>query len=49
MKDVWRFATNPDAVHRVTTADGAVLCVVSRGPQYEELHRRLQAFGRPPS
>jgi len=44
-----RLATNPEVVHRVTTADGAVLCVVSRGPNFEELERRLQAVSRPPS
>ena len=49
VKDLWRLAKHPDVVHRVTTADGAVLCVVSRGPNFEELQRRLQAFSRPPS
>ncbi len=47
--DLWILATNPDVVHRVTTADGAVLCVVSRGPNFEELERRLQTVSRPPS
>jgi hypothetical protein len=45
---VLRLATNPEVVHRVTTADGAVLCVVSRGPRFEELERRLKALGQPP-
>ena len=49
VNDLLRLATNPDVVHRVTTADGAVLCVVSRGPNFEELQRRLQAFSRPRS
>ncbi len=44
-----REMTRGDAVHHVTTADGAVLCAVYRGPDYEELYRRLQAFSRPPS
>ncbi len=44
-----RLATNPEVVHRVTTADGAVLCVVSRGPNFDELERRLQTVSRPPS
>ena len=44
-----RLVTNPQVVHRVTTADGAVLCVVSRGSHFEELERRLQAVSRPPS
>lgn len=47
--DLQLLSRDPDVVHRVTTADGAVLCVVSRGPNYEELERRLQAFSRPPS
>ena len=49
VNDLLRLAKHPDVVHRVTTADGAVLCVVSRGPNFEELERRLQAFSRPPS
>ena len=42
-------ATRPDALHRVTTGDGAVLCVVSPGSQFEELRQRLDASSRPPS
>jgi hypothetical protein len=49
INDLLRLAKNPDVVHRVTTADGAVLCVVSRGPDFEELQDRLQRFSRPPS
>ena len=49
VNDLLRLAANPDVVHRVTTADGAVLCVVSRGPNFEELERRLQAVSRRPS
>jgi hypothetical protein len=48
LNEVLRLATNPEVVHRVTTADGAVLCVVSRGPRFEELERRLKALGQPP-
>jgi hypothetical protein len=44
INDLLRFTTDPEVVHRVTTADGAVLCVVARGPQFDELQRRLQAF-----
>ena len=47
--NVQLLARDPDVVHRVTTADGAVLCVVSRGPDFDELQRRLQAFSRVPS
>jgi hypothetical protein len=39
----------PDALHRVTTADGAVLCTVLPGSEFEELRRRLEAVGRPSS
>ena len=51
VRDLWGLANHPDVVHRVTTTDGAVLCVVSRGtyPDFEELLRRQQAFGSPPS
>lgn len=30
----------PDILHRVTTADGTPLCLVTRGPQYSELSER---------
>jgi hypothetical protein len=49
VNDLLRLANHTDLLHRVTTADGAVLCVVSRGPNFEELQRQLQAFSRPPS
>jgi hypothetical protein len=49
VRELWSLATHPGAVHRVTTADGAVLCVVSPGPQFKELERRLPASSRPPS
>jgi hypothetical protein len=50
VEDLWLNATHPDLVHRVTTADGAVLCVVLRGPDFDDLRRRLETFGRwPPS
>ncbi|MGE0704338.1 MAG: hypothetical protein AB7F99_02990 [Vicinamibacterales bacterium] len=38
---VRELAARPDALHRITTPDGAVLCVVLPGPNFEELHRRL--------
>ena len=44
-----REMTQWDAVHRVTTGDGALLCGVYPGPAYDELERRLQAARRPPS
>jgi hypothetical protein len=47
--DVRLLASRPDAVHRVTTGDGAVLCVVSRGPQYGDLQQRLNGAGKPGS
>jgi hypothetical protein len=47
--EVREMKTRSDAVYRVTTADGAVLCAVYPGPDFEELHRRLQAVSRPPS
>jgi hypothetical protein len=37
---------DPRIVHRVTTADGTPLCVILRGPDYEELEERL-ATSRP--
>ena len=49
INDLLHLTSNPEVVHRVTTADGAVLCVVSRGSQFEELEDRLQRFSRPPS
>jgi hypothetical protein len=49
IKDLWNLAQHPDVVHRVTTADGAVLCAVYRGSHFDELERRLRAFSRPPS
>jgi hypothetical protein len=50
VRDVRLLASHPDVVHRVTTADGAALCVVSRGtyPHFEELLDRLQAFSTAP-
>ena len=33
----------PDNLYRVTTADGTPLCIVSRGPAWGELERRLKA------
>ena len=46
VNDLVRLAANPEVVHRVTTADGTVLCVVSPGPDFEELELRLQAVSR---
>jgi hypothetical protein len=43
IEDVRTMAARDDIVHRVTTADGAVLCAVFRGPDFEQLSRRLQA------
>jgi hypothetical protein len=34
-------AARPDILHRVTTADGAPLCVVVPGPEYPQLELRL--------
>ena len=42
-------AALPVALHRVTTADGAVLCTVLPGSEFEELRRRLETVGRPSS
>ena len=47
IEDVRTMAARDDIVHRVMTADGAVLCAVYRGPDFEELNQRLQAFRRP--
>ena len=49
IKDVRALAWRRDALHRVTTADGAVLCAVFPGSEYEALRLRLQQSGRPPS
>lgn len=38
---VQALATRPDALYRVQTADGAVLCVVIPGPTYWQLQPRL--------
>jgi hypothetical protein len=50
VREVRLLASHPDVVHRVTTPDGAVLCVVSRGsyPEFEELLDRVQAFSMAP-
>ena len=45
-EDVRALAARDDAVHHVTTADGAVLCAVFPGSDFDALHRRLQAFDR---
>lgn len=44
---VQELARREDAVHHVTTPDGAVLCGVYPGNRYEDLQRRLQALGGP--
>ena len=49
VRELWFLASHPDVVHRVTTSDGAVLCVVSRGPDFDELQRRLLALSHAPS
>jgi hypothetical protein len=49
LKEVRHMTARGDALHRVTTADGAVLCGVFRGPDFEALHRRLPAFSQPSS
>jgi hypothetical protein len=48
IKDL-REMTTWTSVHRVTTPDGAVLCGVYPGRDFDELQRRLQASPRPPS
>jgi hypothetical protein len=47
IEDVRMMAARDDIVHRVTTSDGAVLCAVYPGPDFEELSRRLQIFDGP--
>jgi hypothetical protein len=49
VRDMRRLAARGDAVHRVTTGDGAVLCAVYPGPDFEELRLRLPAVSRPSS
>jgi hypothetical protein len=49
VKELQELAGRVDVLHRVTTADGAVLCAVYPGPDFEALQRRWQAFRRPPS
>jgi hypothetical protein len=40
-RDVVGVSGNPDILHRVTTADGTPLCVVTPGPEYGQLADRL--------
>ncbi len=47
--DVQLVSARGDAVHRVTTADGALLCALYPGPLYRDLRRRKPAAGRPSS
>jgi hypothetical protein len=47
--EVRAMADRADALHRVTTADGAVLCVVTPGPDFEKLRRRLPVTSGPAS
>jgi hypothetical protein len=47
--DVRRLAARGGAVHRVTTGDGAVLCAIYPGPDFEALRLPLQAATRPSS
>jgi hypothetical protein len=49
IKEIKELAGRTDVLYRVTTADGAVLCAVFPGPDFDELHRRIQAFSRPSS
>ena len=39
------FAERADILHRVTTSDGAPLCIVLPGPAYSSLRERLQKIG----
>jgi hypothetical protein len=43
--DVRAFAERDDVLWWVTTADGAKLCAVRRGPAFERLEARLRARG----
>lgn len=47
--DVRALADRGDAVHFVTTPDGAALCGIYRGPDFEQLDGRLRAFSGPSS
>lgn len=41
-ENIKALAERPDALYKVTTSDGAVLCVVSPGPTFWQLQRFLQ-------
>jgi hypothetical protein len=43
-KSVLYFASRPDVLHTVRTADGTPLCVTIAGPRYPELESRLRRF-----
>ena len=43
VEDFRQMATRDDALHRVQTADGTVLCVVLPGPRFAELERKLSS------
>ncbi len=43
MEEVTALAARPDALHHVRAPDGAVLCTVLPGPEFDQLHRRLLA------
>jgi hypothetical protein len=45
LADVQRMSRRGDALYRVTTGDGAVLCAVYPGSRYRELRQRLPAAG----
>jgi len=44
-RDLRAFATRTDVLWWITTSDGARLCAVQRGPQFERLVDRLRARG----
>ena len=40
------FAARPDIIHKVTTADGTLLCIVIPGPAYLSVSDSLQLDAR---